>query len=217
MPGLPSPTEHPLLQSTYEGCRRILAKPRQPKDPVQPQMLENPVQKHGHSNASPANLRLLFLVLVEYSGFLRIGEILSIQVKHIRLVPEGMSIFLPNRKNDKFRAGNTIYIAKSDKITCPVSATERLLQMLHNNPDSCSPVVRRLKTSKGVEGFHQSRGISYTTAKDIIKENLGVFFDDLGKLGTHSLRSGRASDSGCQELSDMSIAEPWWMEMCALQ
>ena len=53
-------------------------------------------------------------------------------------------------------------------------------------------------TARGVESFHESRGISYTTAKDIIKDKLGVFFDDLSKLGTHSLRSGGASDSGCQ-------------------
>ena len=103
LPGLPSPTEHPLVQSTYEGCRRILAKPSQPKDPVQPQMLENLIQKHGHSNASAADFFLLFIVLLEYRGSLCIGGILSIKVKHIRLVPEGMSIFLSNRKNDKFR------------------------------------------------------------------------------------------------------------------
>ena len=63
---------------------------------------------------------------------------------------------------------------------------------------SCHPVVRRLKYARGVQSFHESRGISYTTAKDIIKDKLGVFFDDLSKLGTHSLRSGGASDSGCQ-------------------
>ena len=67
--GLPSPTEHPLVQSTYEGCRRILSRPREPKDPVQPHMLETLIQKHGHNNASPADLRLLFIVLVGYSGF----------------------------------------------------------------------------------------------------------------------------------------------------
>ena len=69
---------------------------------------------------------------------------------------------------------------------------------------SCHPVVRRLKYARGVQSFHESRGISYTTAKDIIKDKLGVFFDDLSKLGTHSLRSGGASDSGCQILSDIS-------------
>ena len=203
--GLSSPTEHPLVQPTYDGCKRILARPRKPKDPVQPYMLEQLIQKHGHNTASPADLRLLFLVLVGYSGFLRIGEILSIQVKHIRIVAEGMSIFLPKRKNDQFRAGNTIHVAKTNKATCPVSISERLLQMLPNNRDSCYPVVRRLQNKKGVQTFHQTRGISYTTARDIIKENLGVFFEDLRKLGTHSLRSGGASDPGCQGLSDLSM------------
>ena len=50
--GLPSPTEHPLVKSTYEGCKRILARPRVPKDPVQPHMLEKLIQKHGHTTAS---------------------------------------------------------------------------------------------------------------------------------------------------------------------
>ena len=93
--GLPSPTEHPLAQSMYEGCKRILATPREPKDPVQPHMLEKLIQKHGHTTASTADLCLLFIVLVGYSGFLRISKILSIQVRHIHLMPEGMSVFLP--------------------------------------------------------------------------------------------------------------------------
>ena len=46
-------------------------------------MLEKLIQKHGHNTASPADLRLLFIILVGYSGFLRISEILSIQVRHI--------------------------------------------------------------------------------------------------------------------------------------
>ena len=39
----------------------------------------------------------------------------------------------------------------------------------------------------------------------MIKEELGVFFDDLSKLGTHNLRSEGASDPGCQQLSDFSM------------
>ena len=116
--GLISPTEHPLVQSSYEGCRRILARPREPKEPVQPHMLAKLIQKHGHNTASPADLRLLFIVLVGYSGFLRTSEILVMQVRHIRLMPEGMSVFLPQRKNDQFRDGNTIYIVSSNGRQC---------------------------------------------------------------------------------------------------
>ncbi len=104
-------------------------------------------------------MHLFFVVLVGivvfwYSGILRIGELLSIEVRHIRIVPEDMCIFLPKRKNDQFRAGNTIYIAKRNKITCPVSITDIasnvLLQMLPNNRGSCYPVVRRLQNNEGV-------------------------------------------------------------------
>jgi hypothetical protein len=79
--------------------------------------------------------------------------------------------------------------------------------MLSDNSDSCNPVVRRIKYSKGGRSFHEFRGISYTTAKDIIKNKLGIFFDNLRKLGTHSLRSGGASDPGCSHLSDLSLQD----------
>ena len=174
MAGLPSLTDHPIVKSTYEGCKIILAKPRQPKEPIQPHMLQQLVDMHGHSTASPADLRLLFIVLVGYSGFLRISEILAIQLKHIEIVSHGMSIFVPRRKNDQFRSGNTIHIARSGKSTCPVAITERLFQMLPDNSDSCNPVVRRIKYGKGGRSFHESRGISYTTAKDLTK--LGYIF-----------------------------------------
>ena len=87
----------------------------------------------------------------------------------------------------------------------PVSITERLLQMLPDNGASCYPVICIIQNKKGIQRFHQSRGISYTTARDIIKTNLGVFFEDLRKLKTHSLQSGGASDPGCKDLSDMAV------------
>jgi hypothetical protein len=70
---------------------------------------------------------------------------------------------------------------------------------------SCGSKFQSQKHYAGRQAFHPSRGISYTTAKDIIKGKLGVFFDDLKKLGTHSLRSGGASDPGCAELPDFMV------------
>ena len=153
-------------------------------------MLERLTERHGHTGSTPGDLRLLFIVLVGYSGFLRISELLSMKTNHIQIMPEGMSVFLPKRKNDQFRAGNTIHIARTGKPTCPVAITERLLEALPGDRNGCLPVVRRLKRVRGLQTFHELRGISYTTAKDLLKRKLGVFFDDLRHLGTHSLRSG---------------------------
>ena len=167
--------------------------------------LEQLVRTHGGDDASLADLRLLFIVLVGYAGFLRISEILAMQVKHIEFLPEGMSIYLPKRKNDQFRLGSKVFIARSNNITCPVAISQRLLAILPDGSDSSNLVVRRIKLCKNVKTFHESRGISYTTAKELIKKGLGVFYDDLSKLGTHSLRSGGASDPGCVQLSDFAL------------
>ena len=135
------------------------------------------------------------------------------KTNYIQIMPEGMSVFLPTRKNDQFRAGNTTHIARTSKPTCPVVITERLLEALPGNRNGCLPVVRRLKRVRGLQTFHESRGISYTTAKDLLKRKLGVFFDDLRHLGMHSLRSGGISDPGCANLSDIALQGSWGMEM----
>ena len=173
--GLTSPTEHPLVQSTYEGWRRILARPREPKEPVQPHMLAKLIQKHGQITASPADLRLLFIVLVGYSGFLRISEILAMEVRRIRLMPEGMSVFLPQRKNDQFRDGNTIYIAKTSKLTCPVSITKRLLQMLPDDGHLCYPAVRRVQNKKGIQRSISHAGFPILRLETLSERAWGYF------------------------------------------
>ena len=86
------------------------------------------------------------------------------------------------RKNDQFRAGNTIHIARTRKLTCPVVITERLLEALLGDRNGGLPVVRRLKCIRGLQTFHESRGISYATTKDLLKRKLGVLFDDLRHL-----------------------------------
>ena len=144
---------------------------------------------------------LFWLVIV----VLRISELLSMKTNHIQIMPEGMSVFLPTRKNDQFRAADTIHIARTGKPTCPVVITERLLEALPGGRNGCLPVVRRLKRVRGLQTFHESRGISYTTAKDLLKRKLGFFFDDLRHLGTHSLGSGGISDPGCANLSDIAL------------
>ena len=55
-----------------------------------------------------------------------------------------MSIFVSQRKNDQFREGHTSIIARSSKVLCPVSITERLLSLLASPKEYCSPILRRI-------------------------------------------------------------------------
>ena len=75
--GVQSPTDHTMVQSTMEGCRRLLAKPIQPKDPLPADVFPKTVQALGGPDADIDNLRPLVLVLVGYAGFMRISELLN--------------------------------------------------------------------------------------------------------------------------------------------
>jgi len=111
-----------------------------------------------------------------------------------------MSIFVPKRKNDQFR-GHTSLIARSGNITCPVAITEKLLDALPSNSDRSSPIVKRIIKSTSTERFHEFRRVSYSTIRDEFRKLLSHFVDDVSMYGTHSIKSGAASNQEIRSIS----------------
>ncbi|CAH3032288.1 unnamed protein product, partial [Porites lobata] len=111
-----------------------------------------------------------------------------------------MSVFIPKRKNDQYREGHTSFLARSHKATCPVSITERLLKLFPSTCESSSPLVRRIVKTKSRECFHASRGVSYSTLRDEFKKFV-KFVGDIALYGTHSIKSGAASNPACRSVS----------------
>lgn len=52
-----------------------------------------------------------------------------------------MAISVRKRKNDQYREGHTAYIAKSGKVTCPVTTARKLLVHLTGS-SSETPLIR---------------------------------------------------------------------------
>ena len=94
------------------------------------------------------------------------GEIRTLSVKDVSICSDFVSVFIPKRKNDRYREGDTSLLARSHKATCPVSITERLLKILPSSTKSSSPLVRRIVKSKFKEYFHATKGVSYTTLRE---------------------------------------------------
>ena len=95
---------------------------------------------------------------------------MSVRVKDISISGVGMSIFVFQRKNDQFREGHTSIIARSSKVSCPVSITERLLALLASPKESFSSVLRRMVPTKNGAYFHKSLGVNYSTIRDEFKK-----------------------------------------------
>ena len=194
------PTSHSLVKSSLEGARRKLARPVQPKEPLSVDTVCR-IADHYISSSSLAVIRFLFILLVGFAGFYRMGEIRTLSVKDVSICSEYMSVFILKRKNDQYREGHTSLLARSHKATCPVSITERLLKLLPSSTESSSLLVRRIVKSKSKEYFHATKGVSYTTLREEFRKYVELFVDDIASYGTHSIKSGAASNPACRSIS----------------
>ena len=136
MAGVESPTQHPTVIAAAEGAKRRLSRPIQPKWPLALETVVSIAQYYNTVSASLADIRFLFVLLVGYAGLFRVSELLNVRVKDVSIDEIGMSVFISQRKNDQFREGHTSVIARSNKISCPVAITERILSFLPDAKDS---------------------------------------------------------------------------------
>ena len=189
MSGVPSPTEHIMVQQVVESCKRLLGKPVVGKESLNVDILVKVVEKFNSSFASLSNLRICFIFVLAFAGLMRCNEIIQVQRKHVHVFPDHMTIFCPRRKNDQHSRGHTIYFARSGKISCPVSITEKLLSKL---PCDCDQhLVCRLSSS----GTPFPNPISYSRVRELFRETLSHFVPDSAPFGTRSLKKGGATAS----------------------
>ena len=88
-------------------------------------------------------------------------------------------------------------IARSGQPTCPVKALEQYIAAAKIDLSDDSPLFRSLLPSKD----SRVRGITYTRAREIVKEAFKGL-TDVSKIAVHSLRSGgatAAANAGVQD------------------
>ena len=190
--GLPSPTDSSMAKMALQGFKRLNSTPTVRKDPITPDILAKLHTKHGHSSATLADLRILFVCFISYAGFLRFDDIKNINRNDCKITPDRLTIHLRKSKTDQFRQGTEVVIARTFKPTCPVLVAERYFTTLGDPDDSPLPVLRRLVASK--KGLRPSTySLSYTRTREIVLDALRTIVPSVATYGLHSLRSGGAS------------------------
>lgn len=205
--GYHSPTDHPFVQLAYEGAVRLCEKkPKNPKDPITSEIIKAIVLKFNTD--SIPDLRFLITCVLGFFGFFRIDELLSVKLKDISLFTTHMEIFLSKSKCDQHRDGKSVYISRIENNCCPVKIVEKFfsiakISITHNK--ECF-LIPRLVTSKKKVSVHLSKGISYSRAREIFKENIDTL-QIQGNFGLHSLRSGGASAAASNEVNERLISK----------
>lgn len=181
---------HPLVESMKNGCERLLARPKNRKEPISAEMLHCLALKF-QDKCSVCDLRTFALCLIGYAGFLRFNELCSIRCCDVHFFPTYCSIFLECSKTDQLREGSWVSIARTGQVTCPVMALEKYILAAGLCLDDDLPLFRALASGSSSCKV-RPQGISYTRARELVKD---AFRDitDVSKISLHSLRSGGAS------------------------
>ena len=192
------PTSHPLVKSSLEGARRKLARPVQPKEPLSVDTVCR-IADHYISCSSLAVIRFLFILLVGFAGFFRMDEIRNLSVKDISICSEYISVFIPKRKNDQYREG--IHpswqglIRLLAQFLLPRGYSSSFLYLVSHLPPSLDELLNQ--SLKSIFMFLKA----FLTLREEFRKYVKPFVDDIARYGTHSIKSGAASNPACRDIS----------------
>ena len=196
-----SPTEHPIIKQMMEASKRIIGtKPKNPKRPLEVKHVKKLIDKFGSGDLS--NLQTTCLVVLGFSGFLRWDDLSRLKRQHLEFEREYMKVFLEKRKNDQYREGSWILIARTSNPTCPVQLMEKFLQKGGHSPRDF--VFRKVShTANGMSLRRQQ--MTYSRARELFSKQLREIGLDPSLYGLHSLRSGGTTEAAAWGISERLI------------
>jgi len=197
--GLDKVTSHPFVQAVRSCAQRSLVSGGKfRKAPLSLDLCMTTVSfLLQPSQFSLLNLQIATYIMVCFSGFLRYDCACQIFADGVKCYPSHMEIFLAKRKNDQFRSGSVVCIARGTSLSCPVSLLHSLLvkgQILGKHV----PVFRSFSTGSFDRFSPSSAPWPYSYARSHVLQALAdaahmSLKDFSGRYGLHSLRSGGAT------------------------
>lgn len=94
--------------------------------PLEVKHVKRLIDKFGTGDLS--NLQTTCLVVLGFSGFLHWDDLSRQKRQDLEFGREYVRVFLEKRKNDQYREGSWILIARISNPTCPVQLKEKFLQ-----------------------------------------------------------------------------------------
>ncbi len=187
-----NPAQSEMVSVVMSGIRRELRGSATRKDPItraelQKMITELPHDLHG--------LRDRAILLLGFAGALRRSEIVSLDLKHVRFTPKGMTVTLPYSKTDQAGEGMSKTMTRSKSRLCPVRALEAWIDEAGIER---GPIFRAIDKWGHVRNTRLSdRSVALIVKQAAEMAGLGAF-----DFSGHSLRAGfvtQAADDGLQE------------------
>ena len=135
---------------------------------------------------------MVSLVALGFCAFLRWSELRDLRACDLKLCATHMSVFLDRRKNDQFRQGSVVNVARLPSSSCPVKLLELFLKRGGHQPfQSLFCLCQKLGTGYKL----RQAPLSYSRAREQFRQMISELGLDSNEFGLHSLRSGGASQA----------------------
>ncbi|XP_028514421.1 uncharacterized protein LOC114574911 [Exaiptasia diaphana] len=185
----PDPCQHPWVPQVCEAAKRLLGRPPVKKENLKVGHVQAIVDQFGYFGTSLADLQTVVIILVGFAGFLRWSDLSGIQVEGMQFHDTHMDIMLGKRKNDQYRKGSMIPIARTGSVYCPVSMMERFIARTNT---STGPLFQEIKIQVGNQKLSHNK-LRYSSARSQVLRMFKAIGLEEKKFGLHSLRAGGAS------------------------
>lgn len=190
-------TEHPFVTKVADAARRILARPPERKKPLTADQVMRIISRL--EKGSLADVQVAAIFAMGFFGFLQWDDLSNLAVDDLLFADSHVALFLLQRKNDQFRQGSWVFIARSKAAPCPVAVLEKFLKM--GSHSEGSRLFRRIQSTKRGQVLKEAP-MSYSRAGELVKKELKNEGLDPTLYSLHSLRSGDASSAAALEIPD---------------
>ncbi len=204
VPASEAPTRHPLAKGIRQAAKRKIGlKLQNQKEPLVLEIIQTGIRLYvpDFLHGSLLALSVAAMVATMWAGFLRYKDMKYVWVELVKFYPTHMEALLTERKNDQFREGDVVYIARgSDRGTCPVALNEALISRgrlsgLVNLYQGWDGRVARFRPQDALlNGKHVEYPQCRREVHKFIQKTTGMSEAEVQKRwGTQSLRSGGAT------------------------
>ena len=197
IPGL-NATNNPInddfISRISQSENRNLAKLKSRKKPLSNEIIKA-ILKKSNSDQNPTLLmiRNALIPCMAYALLMRHDEISHLNCSHISAEEQGLKIFIPSSKTDTYRQGKFVFLSKDNVDLYDLFF--KYLSMANisigQNHFLFAPIIFDLK--RKIFSL-QNKKLSYSVFNEVVKEAVSDLGLDPHEYGTHSCRSGGATD-----------------------
>jgi integrase len=121
MAGVPDPCISEVIKNIVEASKRKLCRPIKKNKPITPEEMIQLFKSLNTENRTLKDLRVLAMLAISYTGFLRYNELSNIKANNITFYEDYVNIVIVKSKTDCYRNGKNVVISKLDSLQCPLN------------------------------------------------------------------------------------------------